>query len=176
MPLRWSRLWDLLALAVILFIGWKLLIAPRSLAAANAYPAPHASYARLDGGAFHIAQARGRVLFLDFYASWCEPCRISLPLVERYARAHPEIDLLPIDVGEPRAVADDFAAKMHLGNVALDPLSLSRGFFALQGFPTMVVIDPQGRIRATWSGLNPAIELAMSHAESSLERAMVPAR
>ena len=165
---KWSRLWDVLAIAVIGFVVWKLLIAPRTLSAANAYPAPHATYARLDGGAFHLAQARGKVLFLDFYASWCEPCRISLPLVERYAHAHPEIQVLPVDVGEPRTVARDFAVRMHLGNVALDPSGLSRGFFQLEGFPTMVVIDPQGRIRATWSGLNPAIGLAMNHAERSL--------
>jgi hypothetical protein len=50
----------------------------------------------------------------------------------------------------------------------MDPKSLSQGFFQLEGFPTMVVIDPQGRIRATWPGLNPAIQLNMDHAAKTL--------
>jgi hypothetical protein len=50
----------------------------------------------------------------------------------------------------------------------MDPKSLSMGFFQIQGFPTMVVIDPQGRIRATWPGLNPAIQLNMDRARQTL--------
>jgi thiol-disulfide isomerase/thioredoxin len=107
-------------------------------------------------------------VFLDFWASWCEPCKISLPLVEKYARQHPEVDVIPVDVGEPRAVVETFAKSHKLERVAMDPKSLSNGFFQIQGFPTMVVIDPQGRIRATWPGLNPAIQLNMEHARKTL--------
>jgi len=164
-----GRVLDVLALLVIAFVLWRLFVAPRSLKGADAYPAPRVAYQRLDGGTFTVADAHGKVLFLDFFASWCEPCRLSLPLIERYARAHPSVDVVAIDVGEPRAVALAFARKMHLANVALDPQSLSLGYFGVQGFPTTVVIDPIGKVRAKWSGFNPAIQLAMSHAQSSLE-------
>ncbi len=89
-------------------------------------------------------------------------------MVERYARAHPEVEVVPVDVGEPQAVAARYAEKMHLGNVALDPTRSAQGYFAVQGFPTIVVVDTQGKIRASWTGFNPAIELAMSHAEKRL--------
>ncbi len=165
-----NKVWDLLAVVIVLAIAWKIFFAPRMLATASAYPAPHASYERLDGGTFRITDARGRLLFLDFYASWCEPCREELPMVEAYAQAHPDVEVVPIDVGEPRNVAATFAAQLHLRDVALDPQGLSQGFFQIEGFPTIVTIDPKGRIRATWAGFNPAISLAMANAQKQLTR------
>lgn len=155
---------DVLAVAAIGFILWKVLIAPRSLDPARAFPAPHATYARIDGGAFRVTDARGRVLFLDFFASWCEPCKIELPLIEHWAKDNPRALVVPVDVGEPQSVAAAFARKYDLRDVALDPHESAQALFAVHGFPTVVVVDPGGRIRATWEGLNPAIGLAMSNA------------
>jgi cytochrome c biogenesis protein CcmG/thiol:disulfide interchange protein DsbE len=162
------RVLDGLAILVVLFILYRIFIAPRFLSLANAHPAPRVVYQTLAGKPFALAQHRGRVVFLDFWASWCEPCKLSLPMVERFARAHPEVDVVPVDVGEPRAVAESFARAHDMQHVAIDPQALSQGFFALNGFPTMVVIDPQGRVRATWAGFNPAIQMNMAHAEQTL--------
>jgi len=90
-------------------------------------------------------------------------------MVEKFARAHPEVDVIPIDVGEPRAVVEAFSRSHGMRSVALDPKSLSQGFFQIDGFPTMVVVDPQGRIRATWTGFNPAIQINMAHAAQTLQ-------
>lgn len=165
-----GRILDVLAVAVIAFVAWKLFIAPRALTRdASAYPAPRVAYERLNGGTFRIADERGKVLFLDFFASWCEPCRLEMPLVQSFARRHPEIRVVAIDVGEPRAVAAAFAKRYHLSDVALDPTTSAQGFFQIQGFPTVVVIDPQSRIRASWSGFNPAIGMAMNNAIHTLQ-------
>jgi thiol-disulfide isomerase/thioredoxin len=139
------------------------------LSAANAHPAPHVTYQTLSGKPFVLTQQRGHVVFLDFWASWCEPCKLSLPMVEKFARAHPEVEVVPIDVGEPREVVEAYARKHAMLNVALDPKTLSQGFFQIEGFPTMVVVDPQGRIRATWTGFNPAIQMNMAHAARTLQ-------
>jgi thiol-disulfide isomerase/thioredoxin len=163
-----SRALDVFAVLVVLFVVYRLVIAPRFLSSASAHPAPHVTYQTLSGKPFVLTEHRGRVVFLDFWASWCEPCKISLPLVEKFARAHPEVDVIPVDVGEPRAVVAAFAQAHHMQHVALDPKSFSQGFFQIDGFPTMVVVDPQGRIRATWPGLNPAIQLNMGHAAKNL--------
>ena len=169
---RWltpGRFLDLIAIAVVVFVVWKIFIAPRTLKGADAYPAPRIAYQQLDGGTFRISDERGRVVFLDFFASWCEPCKLELPMVEQFARTHPDVAVVPVDVGEPRVVAARFAKSYKLQHVALDPTSSAQGFFQVQGFPTIVVIDPQGRVRATWSGFNPAIALAMSNAEKELQ-------
>lgn len=163
-----SRALDVLAVLVVLFVAYRIFIAPRALGVAQAHPAPHVTYETLSGTPFVLAQQRGHVVFLDFFASWCEPCKLSLPMVEKYARAHPEVEVIPVDVGEPRSVAEAFAKTHGLSHVALDPKTLSQGFFQVDGFPTMVVIDRQGRIRATWAGFNPAIQMNMAHAEAAL--------
>ena len=147
---------------------WKLVVAPRNLSQSQAHPAPHVKLAALQGKPFELAAHRGRVVFLDFYASWCEPCKISLPLVERFARNHPEVDVIPVDVGEPVPVAAAFAQQYHLDHVALDSQRLASTWFGVIGFPTMIVVDRQGNVRATWAGLNPAIQLNMANAANHL--------
>jgi hypothetical protein len=93
---------------------------------------------------------------------------LETPLVERYARAHPNVSIVPVDVGEPASVAAHYAQRFHLRGVVLDPHASAQGYFQIEGFPTIVVVDPQGRIRGTWAGFNPAIEIAMAHAEHTL--------
>lgn len=164
----WSRFFDAVAVVAIAFVLWKMFLAPRSFNAPGVFPAPHAVYPRLDGGTFRVADQRGHTVFLDFYASWCGPCRIELPLVERWRRSHPDADVVPIDVGEGRSTATAFARRYSLENVALDPSSNAQALFGVQGFPTIVVIDATGHIRAKWEGLNLAIGLALSNAQKSL--------
>ncbi len=167
----WGRILDVAAVALILFALWKVFVAPRFLNAPGAYPAPHVAFARLNGGApFAVVSARGHVLFLDFFATWCTPCRAELPLVQAWERAHPQALVVPVDVGESRAAVRPFADAHGMRHVVLDPEQLSRGYFQILGFPTMVAIDPQGNIRATWTGFNPAIGLAMSNALQNLTK------
>jgi thiol-disulfide isomerase/thioredoxin len=163
-----NKIFDVAAVAVIAFAVWKIFVAPRSLFAPHALPAPHATYARLDGGTFRLAEERGKLVFLDFYASWCEPCKIELPLVEGWAQRHPDAIVVPVDVGEPRSTASAFARRLHLRDVVLDPGATAGAFFGVVGFPTVVAIDGGGYVRAKWEGLNPAIALAMSNAQKKL--------
>lgn len=165
----WNSVGDALAFAAILFVLWKVFLAPRSLEAAGVYPAPHAVFARLAGNPFRVADARGRVVFLDFYASWCEPCKLEAPLVHAWQRTHPGALVVPVDVGETRSAAAEFARRHSLGNVALDPQVTARPLFGVDGFPAIIVIDPSGYIRAKWQGLNPAVGLAMSNAQGRLQ-------
>jgi hypothetical protein len=71
---------------------------------------------------------------------------------------------VPVDVGEGRATAAEFARRYRLHGVALDMQSSARALFAVEGFPTVVVVDGRGYVRAKWEGLNPAIALAMDNA------------
>jgi len=167
-PLWAGRIWDVLAIAVVAFALWKMLVAPRWFSAPRSFPAPHAAYERIDGGVFRVAAERGRVVFVDFYATWCVPCKAELPLVEAWSRGHPNAVVVPVDVGESRSVVAAFARRYDLRDVAVDPRASARALFGVVGFPTIVVIDREGYIRAKWEGLNPAIEPALSHALTSL--------
>lgn len=163
-----ARIWDVLAIAAIAFALWRIFLAPRHFEPANAHPAPHAVFSRLDGDAFRLAGERGRIVFLDFYASWCEPCKLELPLVERWSHAHPSAVVVPVDVGENPAAVRSFAQRYRLGNVALASSTTAAALFGVGGLPTIVVVDARGFLRAKWEGLNPAIAFAMSNAQGAL--------
>jgi cytochrome c biogenesis protein CcmG/thiol:disulfide interchange protein DsbE len=161
---RWlSRGLDGLAIVVVLYALFHFFVQPRLIREA-AEPAPPVALAALDGGRFSLAEHRGRVVFLDFWASWCAPCKQSLPLVEHYARAHPDIDVVAVNVGESAAAARAYARQTRLANVVLDPDEIAAHAYGINGFPTMVVVDPAGLVRAKWIGYDPAVEQAMADA------------
>jgi peptide/nickel transport system substrate-binding protein len=165
---HWTgRILDGLAILVIAFAVFKFVIAPRLLAGSNAVRAPQVHLSALTGPEFSLEAHRGRLVFLDFWASWCEPCKLSLPLVEHYAKTHPDVDVIAIDVGEPPPVARGFAVAHDMRNVAFDPDQIAGHAFGVDNFPTLVVVDPDGFERAKWIGFNPAIESAMENARST---------
>jgi cytochrome c biogenesis protein CcmG/thiol:disulfide interchange protein DsbE len=108
------------------------------------------------------------VTFVDFWATWCEPCRLSLPLVEAFAAAHPDVDVLAVDVGERPEVARQYAREHGVRNLAFDEDAHVASAFGVSGYPTIVVLDPRGYVRAKWIGFNPAVAVAMSHARAAL--------
>jgi peptide/nickel transport system substrate-binding protein len=163
---RWvARGLDVLAVLIVFFALFEFFIAPR-LAENRIVPAPPMSLATLDGGRFSIDRQRGRLTYLDFWATWCAPCRQSIPLIQRFARSHPEVDVVSVDVGEPPAVVDAFVRNHPMERVALDPDQTAAHAFGVADFPTMVVIDRQGNQRAKWVGFNPDIEAQMAAAEA----------
>jgi peptide/nickel transport system substrate-binding protein len=158
-----SRGLDTLAVLVVLYALFHFLVEPR-IEHRTPVAAPPIHLSTLAGGQFSLATHKGRLVFLDFWASWCEPCKMSLPLVEHYARTHPGVDVIPIDAGEPAAIAGPFAQSFHLQHVVLDPDQTATRAFGVEAYPTMIVIDPDGNVRAKWVGFNPAIEVAMDEA------------
>lgn len=164
LPLRKiaARGLDVLAVLVVLAAVVRFVVLPRLHH--DASPAPPVSLATLDGGRFDLARGRGRLVFLDFWATWCEPCRDSIPLVQHFRRTHPGVAVESVDVGEDAALVKPFAAKFRMADVALDPDETVAHAFAVSGFPTMVAIDGRGRIVARWIGYDEFIEREMAGA------------
>jgi len=162
---RWvARGLDALAVGVVLFALFELVVAPR-LRENAIVPAPPLALQSLDGARRPLAALKGRIVFLDFWASWCEPCQQSIPLIQHFARLHPEVSVISVDVGEPAPVVRGFLRRHPMKAVVLDPDMTVNNAFGVSNFPTMVVIDPAGNERAKWVGFNPTIEAEMAEAE-----------
>lgn len=153
---------DVLAVLVVLVALARFVVLPRLHH--GSVPAPPVSLATLEGGRFQLERARGQVVFLDFWATWCEPCRDSIPLVQHFKRTHPGVVVESVDVGEDSGLVRPFAAKFAMRDVALDPDQTVARAFGVDGFPTLVAIGPDGKIRARWIGFDPAIEKDMADA------------
>jgi cytochrome c biogenesis protein CcmG, thiol:disulfide interchange protein DsbE len=157
-----ARALDVLAVIVVLAAVARFFVLPRLHR--DVVQAPPVSLAALDGGRFDLVGRRGRLVFLDFWATWCGPCRDSIPLVQHFRRGHPGVDVVSVDVGEPVGLVRPYAAQFKMRSVVLDPDMTVAHAFGVSGYPTMVAIDGTGRVRARWVGFDPDIEREMADA------------
>jgi cytochrome c biogenesis protein CcmG/thiol:disulfide interchange protein DsbE len=118
--------------------------------------APALTLPPLDRGApASLSDYRGKVVVLNFWASWCEPCREESPLLQRW---HTRIrsqggTVLGVDVLDVRSDAGAFAAEYGLTYPMLrDGSGDSAEAFGLTGYPETFVIDRRGRIVAVTRG------------------------
>ncbi len=144
--------------AMATWVGVALLWAGTGSVGAAQTPARLApALALLDrsGQAVRLEALRGRVVLVDFWATWCIPCRESLPaydgLLQRYQREGFEV--LAVSVGESRTRVDAyFADRQPLIRILLDPKTVAARQFRVQRIPTSVLVDRDGYIRYTIVG------------------------
>ena len=128
----------------------------QALARGDRASAPALALPRLDGrGGGSLAGFRGRVVVLNFWASWCEPCRRESPLLERWHRRISARGgtVLGVDVLDVTSDARRFVREYRLSYPMLrDREGDSQRAFGVVGYPESVVIDRRGRVAAVKRG------------------------
>ena len=107
------------------------------------------------GGRSRLADYRGRVVVLNYWASWCDPCRAESPLLERWHRRIRSRGgtVLGVDVLDATSDAQRFVEKYGLTYPMLrDGSGATQKEFGVVAYPETVVIDGDGRIRAIERG------------------------
>lgn len=139
----------LAALVVVASCGTS---APRTLRPtppADAPVLPALSYRLRGGGTWSSIDARGKIVVIDVWATYCKPCKKAFPKLDRIHALGSEVVLIGISVDEDDAVVETFLretpASFAIGRdpeetVKLPPLSLTQ-------LPTVLVLDRQGRVR-----------------------------
>lgn len=108
------------------------------------------------GGSVTLADYRGKTVAVNFWATWCPPCRAEMPALDEYYRAHMDDDfvLLAVNVGEPAELAQSFIEQNGFTfPVALDPDRELAHRIGASGYPTTLVISPAGRIVYRHTGI-----------------------
>jgi len=116
-------------------------------------PAP--DFAVTDSGrTVRLSDFHGRVVVLNFWATWCPPCRQELPSLVALAQAHPEITVLAVSADEnPTAYANFLAAHPMPSVVAVrDPSEHPNDLFGTSEFPETFLIDRAGIVRRKFIG------------------------
>jgi thiol-disulfide isomerase/thioredoxin len=110
-----------------------------------------------DGAAVSLEQFKGKTVYIDFWASWCGPCRKSFPWMnEMQARYGGEkFAVVAIDVDSDSAPARQFLTQ-HPANftVAFDAKGATPQAFAIKGMPTSVLVGPDGKVLRVETGFN----------------------
>jgi cytochrome c biogenesis protein CcmG, thiol:disulfide interchange protein DsbE len=123
-------------------------------------------------GEIALADAKGRVVYVDFWASWCGPCKLSFPWMNTVANRYRDkgFEVVAINVDTSKAAAERFLKTTPAAfTIAFDPAGTTAKQFAVKGMPMSYLIDVDGRILLTHSGFKSEDAAAL---ESAIEQAL----
>ena len=141
--------------------------------------APNFSLVNLEGKTVQLSDLQGKTVVLDFWATWCGPCKASFPGMQRAVNNFHDDDkvvFLFIDTwenaGDKEKNASDFITKMeYTFNVLMDNDNKVVADYKVEGIPTKFVIDPTGRIRFKSVGFSGNDEELVTELETMIELA-----
>lgn len=110
-------------------------------------PAPTLVLPDMDGKPVDLARYRGKVVLVNFWATWCPPCRKEFPSLGRVRRLFKpsEFEVLAVNVGEDPEAVFSFAGSTDFPVLfARDSQAMAR--WSVKGMPTTLVVDRQGRV------------------------------
>lgn len=112
-------------------------------------PAPDFKLETLDGQSRQISALRGRILIINFWATWCGPCRQEMPLLQATQDQHAgQVLALAVNNAESPQTVKKFVDELGLRmDILLDPEMKVSELYRVRGFPTTIFVDQQGVIR-----------------------------
>lgn len=129
--------------------------------AAHATSAPDFTLKTLDGPALRLAEQRGQVVLVNFWASWCAPCKVEMPHLNRLADKYRDtgVVLLAVNVDDDPKKAAAEARKLGINfPVLLDTAKIASKAYKLEAMPTTVLVDRDGRVRHVHQGYRAGYE------------------
>ncbi|HUV43418.1 MAG TPA: TlpA disulfide reductase family protein [Dehalococcoidales bacterium] len=118
-------------------------------------PAPDFTLKDLDGNTVRLSDLRGKVVFLNFWATWCPPCRAEMPDIEKVHRKYRDRDVvvLGIDLRESVSTVRAFIGEGgYTWTFLLDTTGKVGSMYQVRGIPASYFIDRKGVIRAVAIG------------------------
>jgi peroxiredoxin len=124
---------------------------------ADTKPAPNFTLKTVDGEQVRLSDLRGKVVLLNFWATWCPPCKAEMPDLDALHREHGaarDFTVLGIDVEEGLPAVAAFARQTGISfPLALDADgAVSTNLYNVRAMPMSLIIDRTGNIRDTWTG------------------------
>ena len=136
-------------------------------------PAPHFALSDLSGKKVALSDFLGHPVLVDFWATWCEPCRQSLPSYGKLfaARRASGFAVLGVSEDDPKTDVAAFALKNAVAYPLLrDPKRAAFNSFRVRGLPTAFLIDADGRIVRRWDSYNEGTVYEVEQALAALEK------
>ncbi|HXO65399.1 MAG: TlpA disulfide reductase family protein [Steroidobacteraceae bacterium] len=145
----------LLALLAVLSVALPALADP------TGQPAPQFTLGARSGHDVSLAQYKGNVVMLNFWASWCGPCRQEMPLLENIYQKYNKLGfvLLGVNVEPDSNAANDWLKATPVSfPILYDKESKVSRLYDVEGMPSTVIIDRTGRVRVLHRGYKPGDE------------------
>ena len=101
----------------------------------------------------HLADYRGKVVLVNFWATWCAPCVVELPSLLQLHRDQPNLVILAVSIDEDPDAYTNFVARRHVDLITVrDPSQSAAKLFHTDMWPETYVIDRKGVIRSKYVG------------------------
>jgi thiol-disulfide isomerase/thioredoxin len=112
-------------------------------------PAPDFEWTGADGQTLRLSSYRGKVVVVNFWATWCPPCREELPALQRVAASESDVVVLEVDLMEPGDKARSFLDSLGLDRLqpVLDSDGATTRRFGVLSLPSTFFVDKAGVIR-----------------------------
>jgi peroxiredoxin len=134
---------------------------------AGTTPAPDFSVETLDGDTLRLTELRGQVVLVNFWATWCAPCRLEMPGFQRVWEDHAERGFVIVGLSVDRGVRADVERWVRQRGItypiAFAPGAVTRAYGGANVLPTSILIDREGRIAHRVEGFyaEPALRAAV---------------
>ena len=117
--------------------------------------APDFELDTIDGETLKLSDFRGKAVLINFWATWCGPCRVEMPALQSRFDSHsPDFVILAVDNDETREIVSAFAGELGLTfNVLLDPGAIIQDLYQIRGYPSSIFVDADGIIRIVHIGI-----------------------
>lgn len=115
------------------------------------HPAPDFTLRDLDGNAVRLSDLRGEVVFINFWATWCPPCRAEMPEIEAVHQEYKDkgVVVLGVDISEPASTVRQYIQQGGFSwTIVLDSIGEVARDYQIAAIPTSFFIDQEGIIRA----------------------------
>ncbi len=158
---KWKKLW-------VMFLFWGLCGTPANASAdpfeqfgvarpRTSKPAPDFVLKDIHGKPVSLAQFKGKPILLNFWATWCGPCKEEMPSMQRLhdtAKNNGEFHVIAISIDRSNLKkVSQYAENLNLNfPILLDPERKTRKAYFIRGLPTSYLIDAEGKLRGFISG------------------------
>lgn len=144
------------------------LISSNSIAGFN--QAPEINLPGINGNV-QLEKFRGKVVYLDFWASWCMPCKKSFPWMNKMQQNYADqgFEIVAINLDKERKLADEFLREVDVNfTVAFDESGKSASLYKLKGMPSSYLIGRDGKVYASHIGFRDKDKLQLEQTIKNL--------
>jgi thiol-disulfide isomerase/thioredoxin len=109
-----------------------------------------------------LASTKGKIVVIDFWATWCGPCLQSMPRLDALAHAHPDVVVLAVNLDNPKAARELFDERKYAMTLVADDSDVSERY-GVSAIPHTVIVDRTGQVRAVSRGGDADLEMIVAH-------------
>jgi peroxiredoxin len=136
-------------------------------------PAPDFTLKSLSGQNVNLNEQRGKITVINFWASWCGPCRKEMPILQRFHDKYTDlgVQVWGVNVEQENQAGRDFISKINVNfPILFDEKNTLSALYQVDAMPTTVVVDRSGLIRYVFRGYKDGYEKKYAKAIKQLIR------